>query len=316
MNKNKDIMQWLANLQDTSFERYASLFNKYVSSTKGSLLQNYEGSFTVKTKDGPVTVTPPKYVFVASECEKTRRKASDLHKQLVANKSIEVEKELKNTLDYLDSIEYYYSLVNSGQVALNLRSSSEEMSSAISKIEKQLKMYREKLLTPKRSELSIKEYRKKIVAALAQKHELERARDANVSIIDFVITDLPKFATGVKKAKKATVTKTIDNEEEIETKEKVTKAKKTSTKTTTKARQVNTENDNQPLNIIVKTSLLKNFAFKTADECTTKLRSKPYYISKDKLIEAISNDEELLKIFPKNFRKMTKEDLCHVLFAS
>lgn len=59
---------------------------------------------------------------------------------------------------------------------------------------------------------------------------------------------------------------------------------------------------------------LNKFKFKKIEECLTKAKSNPMYISKDELVETISNDNDLKRIFPKNYKKLKKEEICNILF--
>ena len=59
---------------------------------------------------------------------------------------------------------------------------------------------------------------------------------------------------------------------------------------------------------------LNKFKFKTLEDCTTKAKSNPVYISKEDLITTIENDTDLKRIFPKNYKKLKKEEICDILF--
>jgi len=56
------------------------------------------------------------------------------------------------------------------------------------------------------------------------------------------------------------------------------------------------------------------FKFSNKVECSSRESSKPFYISKKDMVEAIANNPELAKIFPKGYKSMKKEDLCETLF--
>lgn len=61
---------------------------------------------------------------------------------------------------------------------------------------------------------------------------------------------------------------------------------------------------------------LKNFLFKTYEECSSRKTKQPFYMSKKDIIEKIyENDEELIKKLPKNFTKLGKSELCKVIFT-
>lgn len=62
--------------------------------------------------------------------------------------------------------------------------------------------------------------------------------------------------------------------------------------------------------------LLSDFAFKTKTECVSKQRTKPYYASKEEILEKIESNPELKKLMPTNYKKLTKDKLCEVFFAT
>lgn len=57
------------------------------------------------------------------------------------------------------------------------------------------------------------------------------------------------------------------------------------------------------------------FNFSTKKECTSREVSKPYYISKKDLVDQISGNNEMKKLFPKDYKTMKKEQLCDVIFS-
>lgn len=56
------------------------------------------------------------------------------------------------------------------------------------------------------------------------------------------------------------------------------------------------------------------FNFKTRDECKSSSRSKAYYIKKTDMMNIINTTPELKKIFPTNFKKLAKDELCDIVF--
>lgn len=58
----------------------------------------------------------------------------------------------------------------------------------------------------------------------------------------------------------------------------------------------------------------KNFRFKSIDECKTTKRSAKYYYSKKDLLEIIKNNKSLLDKFPKNYKSLSKDDICKNIF--
>jgi hypothetical protein len=57
-----------------------------------------------------------------------------------------------------------------------------------------------------------------------------------------------------------------------------------------------------------------NFKFQNVEECNTQKRTAKYYYSKKDLIEMISSNEHLKSKFPKNYKILSKEDLCKIIF--
>lgn len=73
----------------------------------------------------------------------------------------------------------------------------------------------------------------------------------------------------------------------------------------------------------IKNSAIKNilgtypfnmFKFKSRQECVSRERSKSYYINKADLLNIINSDPKLVKRFPKGYKKLSKEELCDVIF--
>lgn len=53
---------------------------------------------------------------------------------------------------------------------------------------------------------------------------------------------------------------------------------------------------------------------RSMEECTSKSRSKAYYISKEDLIKAIDADAELQRFFGRGYKSKTKDQLCQIMF--
>lgn len=58
----------------------------------------------------------------------------------------------------------------------------------------------------------------------------------------------------------------------------------------------------------------QDFRFKTVDECKTNKRSAKYYYSKNDLIEMIKSNKSLLEKFPKNYKSLSKDEICKNIF--
>lgn len=53
---------------------------------------------------------------------------------------------------------------------------------------------------------------------------------------------------------------------------------------------------------------------KNFEECASQKRSQPYFMKKEDILETISNNPELEKTMPPNYKSMSKENLCKILF--
>lgn len=62
--------------------------------------------------------------------------------------------------------------------------------------------------------------------------------------------------------------------------------------------------------------LLASFVFKNKTECVSKQRTKPFYASKEEILEKIESNPEIKKLMPANYKKLTKDKLCEVFFAT
>ena len=56
------------------------------------------------------------------------------------------------------------------------------------------------------------------------------------------------------------------------------------------------------------------FQFKTQKECESREVSKPYYISKKDMVNIISENNDIKKLYPKGYKNLKKEELCKVIF--
>lgn len=62
-------------------------------------------------------------------------------------------------------------------------------------------------------------------------------------------------------------------------------------------------------------ALMANMPFKTSNECKSSARSKGYYISKGDLVDYIKKNKDIEKYFPKNYKTLSKDALCDVVFT-
>jgi len=63
-------------------------------------------------------------------------------------------------------------------------------------------------------------------------------------------------------------------------------------------------------------ALMNNLPFKNTVECKSSAKSKPFFISKPDLIDYIKKNPDLEKYFPKNYKTLSKGELCDVVFGN
>lgn len=131
----------------------------------------------------------------------------------------------------------------------------------------------------KNSKLQMKE----VVALLQTEMELKKELQNKTAVIDFYMETLPEITSKEITPKK----KPGKRQEKI--KEKI-------------------------VDQLLKSFPLNKFKFQTIDDCNSKSKSNPYYISKEDLVATIQNDNDLKRIFPKSYKKLKKEELCAILF--
>lgn len=54
---------------------------------------------------------------------------------------------------------------------------------------------------------------------------------------------------------------------------------------------------------------------RNVEECNTRSSSKPYYIGIKDLIKAIEKDDELKKVFGPKYKRLTKKEVCNIMFS-
>ena len=104
----------------------------------------------------------------------------------------------------------------------------------------------------------------------------------------------------------------------ISVREKKTKARKSKEKSAPTVASSTSAN----ISSVVK-NMLTSFPFnklpvqiRSKEECMSRSTTKPYYISKEKLVQVIDEDNDLREIFGPNYKKKTKDELCSVMFGS
>lgn len=60
----------------------------------------------------------------------------------------------------------------------------------------------------------------------------------------------------------------------------------------------------------IKDMLKEVFKFQDVNECTSKQRSKPFFTTKEAILQAIDANPDLKKLMPKNYKTLNKDQLC------
>lgn len=132
----------------------------------------------------------------------------------------------------------------------------------------------------------IKQYNKKY--KLAQDIELEGQRP----YIDFYIKRLPKV---VKTSPKKLSTDVVEDVESPNNKKKLSPIQKDKIKSN------------------IKELLKQKFKFRSKEECVSKAKTKPWFMSKEELIKVIEDNPEIKITMPKNYKGLKKEEICKFL---
>jgi hypothetical protein len=265
-------------------------------------------------------ITPPKYKSISVEKRGIRDTISILNKQYVS-KTIEANQlKLQEAINYLDSIECYEYILNSGLYSLDgVESDSDFVNDQIAAIDTELEKFRSKLSNNEVTENTRNIYRKRIVELLEQRTSLEIEKNGISKHIDYIIVQRPKIEETDEKPFKVKKRKKAKIEMDIEVKETIPQGKtieKKTRKASTKSKDEDTAKtpiSSSGIRKILASSVLK---FSSVTQCNDRKseRSKNYFITKDDLIKTIKDDPDLAKLFPKNISSFTKEKLCSILF--
>jgi hypothetical protein len=309
--------EWISNLQDESYARYVRLFSLADTSeiNDGHVYVNdvSDGS----EGGGFYKVTCPVYKNISFERMRAEQQAKSAHLASI-QKNSSVNKDaivLKKILAYIEAINLYDAMVNSGQYDLDIAINSELIKKNIRKLDKKINVMKDSIQNATLTQDAIKSKRKKMIGMMSEKHKLEEELgQSHTSKIDFILIKLPHFEDAVKPKKKSKkIAKAVleDADDTVVTENAKSKAKQRKLKSPTNPQPIPSALKN-----IITSSILSNFPFQSTTECSSAKRSQPYYISQKKMIELIAENEDLRKIFPKNYKTLKKEDLCRVLFPN
>lgn len=108
-----------------------------------------------------------------------------------------------------------------------------------------------------------------------------------------------------------------DSNTRVETKKKAKKSKGSKKEPTSNKEKIEHVKDKVLQLVFHHAFPLNKFKFTRHDQCLeTFSKSKAYTISKTEFIETIEKDEDLKKVFPKNYKSLSKEKLCDILFKT
>lgn len=219
----------------------------------------------------------PVYVNVSSKLESLYADFDKHYLDYKAHEKQTLRKSINNILEEINVWELYRAIVSSPRFK-HLFMNSSGIQARIKELEQAISLLRAKKQTPLVT--------RSLASKMEEKNSLELELQRMVFVVDYAILELPRI-------------------EPFETKK---------TKKTAQPADRNERIKNVALQRIMNTGILKHFQFKTKDECVSRQTSKKYYMKKDDIVNVIANTPELLKIFPKNFKALKKEDICDIIF--
>lgn len=83
------------------------------------------------------------------------------------------------------------------------------------------------------------------------------------------------------------------------------------------AKQVKVEKPKVNSDVIkdkIKELIKQKFKSQNFEQCASQKRTQPYFMKREELIDVISNNPDLAKTMPSNYKSMSKENLCKILF--
>lgn len=243
-----------------------------------------DGTLAVYSKGkaaAPKLLAPPVYRDTHAEISRLRAAHRRLAADFVNGSHPELAAEMRSVCDEADALEQYHTLVNAPAVraaaatALEVTQQRSRAANAMLSADERIAAY-------------------KRVGGLAA---LLRKGTEGTPITYFVV-ELPRVITDSDDARK----------------EKTTKKARTLSPSAVLVR-------NKRVKELVMPQILGRFPLerlpvqmRSVEECTSKARSKPYYMTKEQLLATIDSDAELQHFFGKGYRGMTKEQLCQVMF--
>lgn len=348
------VFKYINMLNDETYQQYIVLFVKYcseelgISGKKTSPIKHSALYFKVNDGEHDLKVYFPTYVNVYNkiaqleahntsldENDSTHHEIDTLkyylevvnHDQtyhvLAKLRQLELDSTFKDVRNDIDKLieSVYSSSYDQGRVSL-----TKELLSEANVLYTDKNIIKQHNLNAKQS----KPLYKSMVSALNNITTLkENIETISKNYIDYYIESLPRIEVVGKTIKKHKIHKQDEYNSESESiksvgkDNKTTKATKTTkttktSKTTKATKRNNTSRSDTIKNAakakLINKSLLGKFVFTSKTECITKDSKKPYYISVKDMKNVIEDDPDLKKAFPKNFKKLRKEELCDVFF--
>lgn len=295
--------------KDPVYHRYIEYFHRHISDSSSPSI-NEEGRFFVEDNGVNVKVTLPRYKVVSYQVRKNQQRISELYNTYVATKNRTTGKEIQALSKENDILLTYKSLINSSSVTP--RKEYDMLAMKLAEIAKTIQQQKQKLAENPESftsnTIALKEY---TTSLIEHTRVTEKMRMLGTNEIDYYIEVMPTMSNaGKADKKKVTVSKKVPKEK----KEKDIDVVKSEKKEEPPKKKREQKIKEKIIEKMLSTFPLNRFNFRIHEDCTSKQTSSPYYISRDDLIRTIENDPDLKEFFPKNFKKLKKEELCNIVF--
>lgn len=277
--------QLLAALKEPEYSEYQRLLGEAIRTEKRA-----DGAILVYIKDAPtMAVIPP-------VCKDTRREIDKLHAahrrlaaDFVRTGSQGTSEEMRRVADEIDALEQYHMLVN-----LPSKTRAQEINAEMSTI----------VATLKESVMGL-DAQLKVHKRLTDLAGLRLVTEGEIT--HFVATQPVIIGEDKNAVAPAPVRTRV--------------SRKAAPGVAKRASPVEVAKRNQKIKEAVLPKLLGRFPLerlpvqvRTVEECLSKSRTKPFYMSKEQLIKTIEADAELQQYFGKGFRSMTKDQMCQIMF--
>jgi hypothetical protein len=247
-------------------------------------------------------ITLPKIVNIfnrRTEIESIRRQhilnLYELQQKMINSEKPQIYKEnYNNIINNIHALDEEYEILKAYYIKINqlyYDIKYDDLNHEMSTIKTSMNNLYESIIDNNFVQKSItKKYIKKYNSAFDKYNEIKQFK--NSYRIDYYILELPKFKTHNK-----TESKNIQ--------EKIIVKKSKLPKLSSDQKQKITEN--------IKNMLKDKVKFSNKAECTSKAKSKEYFMSKDEILKLIDDNPEIKITMPSNYKSWNKEVLCEYL---